>query len=567
MKRLLALFGCFAVVSSAYAAQSTDFTKTNLPYSDVLLQSAYALPISILTSEGVLKGNPDGMFRSERTLNRAEFLKIVISLRHPVFKPPVQPCFPDVAADAWYADYICFAKSWNIVSGYPDGMFRPEEHVNYVEALKMLSEVFGYKLIRQRGDEWFTPYLRTAKEQRTALPPTTDLAAPLTRGEMAELAAKYLVESRFELEMYEAVESGEFIVEARKKEASEEADDAKESEENTLGPSDSSESSASSTPLLPNQRHIPPSPLPSLNATSNFLVLGERNPLVGTIKVNPRDEPVEVREVKVTLSAAVSSIAAFEISDDLGFVLGTATLDIAASAGRDVYTLDLSPASAYFIGKNDQIVLTARARTNKYNQGGESGQTVEIASMTVTATGRWTSRHNLVTTTGPDFQSHQTSLATITGIKRNGDALSVFSTGTEKKIGAFDFASRSISDAASNPALQSLTFSISNPSAVVLSNAIIRGNDADLSHSCTIVAGTISCTSIPASIGNLQSPRTISMYADVTISGDNANPFLMIELNRPGRPDAAGDITWTDGITSFSWVPFDQPVAQGTSWQ
>jgi hypothetical protein len=560
MKRLLASVGFF-MSFTAFAAEGIDLTKSNLPYTDVGAQDPYALPISVLTGEGVLEGNPDGSFRPNRSLNRAEFLKIIIALRHPVFEPPERPCFPDVPERAWYFDEVCFARSWGIVEGYPDGTFRPEQSINYVEALKMLSEVFGYSITRQRGDEWFTPYLRAAKSQSTALPSTTPLDAALSRGQMAELAAKFLAESRFELERYLAVERGEV---EEVEEGTEGTEGTEVNAENTSVPSITSITSN----LLPNQLFTPSSPLPVLDATSSFLVLGEKNPIVATVKVRPAHEPVEVRQVKITLNTAVSSIASFEVFDDVGYLLGTATVDFASNPAGNVFTLDLSPTAAYYIEKDDQIVLAARPRTKTMELGGEGGQSVKASRIDVSAIGRWTSRSTLVETSGPDFQEHSTALAAITAIERSGSEKSVFATGIRKNIGAFRFEARRNTDTESDPAVESLSISSSAPSEVALSNLFIRGNDVETEHSCSISSSVITCSSIPASIGNLQSPRTITVYADVALSGSHHDPHILLELNRAGRPGAAGDITWSDGKTSFTWVPFKhQPVARGTSWE
>jgi len=318
--------------------------------------------------------------------------------------------------------------------------------------------------------------------------------------------------------------------------------------------------------LLPNQTFTPTLPLPEIDAQSNFLLLGGYAPVMGTIKLTPDDEPVEVREIKITLNAAASSLSSLEVFDELGYVLGTASLDLDASANRNVFTLNLSPKRAYHIEKDAEIIIAIRPRLKARDSGGVSGQSIKISRIEVIAIGLWSSNQNLVETSGPDFQEHVSSLAEITAIKNVGKTIGTFPLGTHKRIGYFEFHAKSIAHADADPALESLSFSVNTPSEVTVSNPSLLGDDGASTSSCTIASSIITCSSIPANIGNLQSPRKISVYADIAVSG-HENPFLQIELNRPGGPTSAGDITWTDGETSFDWVPLDGPVAQGTSWE
>ncbi len=315
---------------------------------------------------------------------------------------------------------------------------------------------------------------------------------------------------------------------------------------------------------FPNQFYVPTYPLPSLNATSHVLVLGERAPVIALIKVTPLDEPVHVRTVTITLVTEVSSVSTLEVFDEVGFLLGTAALDIAASSARDVFTLDLAPDKAYFIERRDTVVLALRPIVKEKDVGGVSGQTVQVEAMTVSATGEWTNKTNLVSTSGPDFQKHQTSNAILTSVSRSGPAEGTFATGNQRTLGAFTLEARKNSKG--TPALSSLSFSVSTPAEVTLSVIKLRGNDSAMNHACSLVNAVITCASIPAEIGSLDTPRTLTLVADVSITS-HPNPFLQVTLNTPGRPGSAGDVTWTDGDATFTWVPFDYPIAEGTLWE
>lgn len=315
--------------------------------------------------------------------------------------------------------------------------------------------------------------------------------------------------------------------------------------------------------LLPNQRFKPTPPLPVIDVRNRIFVLGETGPLMGSIKLNPQDEPVEVREIKLTLSSAVDSLSSIEVFDEFGFVLGNAT----RSSISNIYTLSLNPENAYFVAKNDEVVVAFKPRLKNDDAGGESGEDLQISSVMVTAIGRWSSNSNLVTTTGPDFQAHQTALTTITEISRVGEEDGVFATGNERLLGSFFFNTADVADSDADPRLLEITFSVSHSSQVTLSNAILRDSMAGTETDCTVSTSTITCSSIPEDVGSIDGGRQLSLYADVGLSGSTNNPFVQVDINRPGGPSSTGDITWTDGESTFTWVPLSQPVVQGTAWQ
>ena len=157
--------------------------------------------IEYLQREGVLQGYADGLFRPAFPINRAEFLKVLVTGRG--VEPSVDlynSCFPDVL-DQWYAPYVCYAAMEGWVEGYPDGTFGPERTVTFAEALKMLSNARGYPLAPaeeslRRGIDpsaWFAPYLTTSllvdivSFEQVWGSKATPLQANMTRGFIAQL--------------------------------------------------------------------------------------------------------------------------------------------------------------------------------------------------------------------------------------------------------------------------------------------------------------------------------------------------------------------------------------------
>lgn len=140
-------------------------------FNDVNSYTSNAEAISYLKDNGIISGYPDGSFKPTNYLNRAELLKILVEgMGYTPDETSYGNCFPDVSND-WYAKYVCFAKENGWIEGYPDGLFKPSNNVNKVEAIKMLLEIFGQEtsepLVEPYSDvplaQWFTKYVYMAK--------------------------------------------------------------------------------------------------------------------------------------------------------------------------------------------------------------------------------------------------------------------------------------------------------------------------------------------------------------------------------------------------------------------
>ena len=88
----------------------------------------YQEDVAYLKGKGSISGYPDGLFRPQETVNRAEFLKLIFRSKGEV-EPVAVACFSDVPVDAWFAPYVCAAKRRGIVQGYSIGsrrVFKPD---------------------------------------------------------------------------------------------------------------------------------------------------------------------------------------------------------------------------------------------------------------------------------------------------------------------------------------------------------------------------------------------------------------------------------------------------------
>ncbi len=174
------------------AAMVANFLLVPLVMAETLSDISghkYQSAIQSLVDMNVIDGHPDGTFRPDTAINRAEFLKIVVGASADNIGTGAN-CFPDVKTD-WYAKYVCYAKSIGIVEGYPDGLFRPAQNVNYVEAMKMLYEANNDDgLANPEGSEWYSKYSEDAVQNQIFISGIA-LNQMMKRGEIAQLTWNY----------------------------------------------------------------------------------------------------------------------------------------------------------------------------------------------------------------------------------------------------------------------------------------------------------------------------------------------------------------------------------------
>lgn len=108
-------------------------------FSDVSSSHPNYQAITELKNLGIISGYPDGTFKPDQAVNRVEALKIIL-LGSGISVPEssTKLTFSDTVSAEWYAKYLIKAADLKIVQGYPDGSFRPTQTVNLAENLKML---------------------------------------------------------------------------------------------------------------------------------------------------------------------------------------------------------------------------------------------------------------------------------------------------------------------------------------------------------------------------------------------------------------------------------------------
>ena len=156
----------------------------------------YESAVKFVYNRGIVEGYPDGTYKPDQTLNRAELLKIIVGSKFSAseYNPyEGDACFDDVDGTQWYTKYVCFAKAEGIVEGYPDGTFKPSNNVNFVEALKIMMEGMGVAPSSTASGEWFMPYYDSAAAHYLIPSELTgEYSHNFSRGQAAEVIMRIL---------------------------------------------------------------------------------------------------------------------------------------------------------------------------------------------------------------------------------------------------------------------------------------------------------------------------------------------------------------------------------------
>lgn len=166
------------------------------PFKDVPSSHRHLAAIAQLKATEIIGGYPDGTFRPDITINRAEFTKIIMGVMGETTE--TRSCFTDVKTE-WFAPYVCAAKENGIIGGYPDGSFGPGKSINFAEAVKIVVLAFsGHAAVDFTAEgkvAWYMPYVTYANDNGYLTLVDHLIVTPsiaLTRGQVAQLIANML---------------------------------------------------------------------------------------------------------------------------------------------------------------------------------------------------------------------------------------------------------------------------------------------------------------------------------------------------------------------------------------
>lgn len=192
MKRFTGIILVLAMLLTFVPLNVFAVGNDDLVFKDVKASDYYAQAVIILEELGIVSGYPDGTYRAEKTITRAEMATIVcriIDKEELAKNAKGETIFDDVASDHWASGYINVATNYGIISGDGDGKFRPEDDVKFEESVKMVVCALGYAdEVEVDPDDWSRAYFEIADDKGI----TTDLhgnkGEAATRGDIAVMS-------------------------------------------------------------------------------------------------------------------------------------------------------------------------------------------------------------------------------------------------------------------------------------------------------------------------------------------------------------------------------------------
>ena len=115
--------------------------KYIMPYKDIQENDWYAYAVTFMSEKKLVSGYPDGTFKPNTPITRAEFASIASRFDSLVDKADLK--FSDVSKNHWAYKVICSAEAKGWISGYPDGTFKPEKNITRAEVVSSTNRILN----------------------------------------------------------------------------------------------------------------------------------------------------------------------------------------------------------------------------------------------------------------------------------------------------------------------------------------------------------------------------------------------------------------------------------------
>ncbi|MDP5275296.1 S-layer homology domain-containing protein [Chengkuizengella sp. 2205SS18-9] len=105
--------------------------------------------VNDMGSRMIINGVGDDLFKPNKEITRAEFAAIIVrglGLKLEIGGTP----FTDVKATAWYNDVIQTAYSYQLIKGYEDGTFRPNEKITREQAMVIIAKAMEITDLKEK---------------------------------------------------------------------------------------------------------------------------------------------------------------------------------------------------------------------------------------------------------------------------------------------------------------------------------------------------------------------------------------------------------------------------------
>ncbi len=177
-KVLALVLACLMLLSMpVFAASYSDVPETHDRYE----------AINMLSSMDIITGFPDGTFKPDEAVTRAQMAALITRMFNLGSSPVTTEPFSDVTTSYWAASDIVSAKNRGIINGFPDGTFQPEAEVTYEQAVKMIVCALNYGTAAEKAGGYPNGYIQQASKLGILKTAAYTQDKPSPRGIIAQL--------------------------------------------------------------------------------------------------------------------------------------------------------------------------------------------------------------------------------------------------------------------------------------------------------------------------------------------------------------------------------------------
>ena len=131
------------------------YYSTKSGFRDVATGSWYNTYVATLNNAGVITDSSNGYFRPNEAITRAELAAMLANFTETA---GAANYFNDVSASYWAANAIAICAKLGWITGYPDGSFRPDRNVTRAELMAMINRATGRA---PKSTDAFLPGMKT----------------------------------------------------------------------------------------------------------------------------------------------------------------------------------------------------------------------------------------------------------------------------------------------------------------------------------------------------------------------------------------------------------------------
>lgn len=138
-----------------------EYNPKNNMHPDIAA-SKYRREINMISSLGLSLKEKGEKYFPHLPVTRGNFTQVIYKIMNSPEENGKDVIFPDVPTKSEHYESVSYASKKGYISGYEDGLFRPEKFISISEAVKIMSIVLGYDIYAEKEGGFESGYLTVA---------------------------------------------------------------------------------------------------------------------------------------------------------------------------------------------------------------------------------------------------------------------------------------------------------------------------------------------------------------------------------------------------------------------